>query len=112
MDITMWSVLKAAWGFLTFILMGVLKYIWSDYKKMQERQDAIEKEMIRMKADMVTKDRLDETLDRKVKHLQDSLQDVRSDLSDLRREVKSEVSGLRDDIQTLLKTVLETRHRG
>lgn len=109
MAIDVFAVLKALWGFATFVLLGVLKITYSDYKKMQEHLDTLDKDLVRMKAEMVTKDRLDETLDRKVKHLQVSIQGVKEDVSDLRREIKGEVSGLRSDIQSMLKAVLERK---
>lgn len=109
MAIDVIAVLKALWGFATFVLLGVLKITYSDYKKMQEHLDTLDKDIIRMKSEMVTKDRLDETLDRKIKHLQVSIQDVREDVSDLRREIKAEVTGLRGDVQSMIKMILESR---
>lgn len=109
MALDIMAILKALWGIATFLLIGVLKIIYSDYKKMQEHLDTLDKDLVRIKAEMVTKDRLDETLDRKVKHLQSSIQGVKEDVSDLRREIKTEVSGLRSDIQSMLKAVLEQR---
>lgn len=109
MALDIMAILKALWGIATFLLIGVLKIIYSDYKKMQEHLDTLDKDLVRIKAEMVTKDRLDETLDRKVKHLQSSIQGVKEDVSDLRREIKTEVSGLRSDIQSMLKAVLDQR---
>lgn len=109
MAIDIIAILKALWGFATFVLLGVLKITYTDYKKMQEHLDVLDKDIIRMKSDMVTKDRLDETLDRKIKHLQVSIQDVREDVSDLRREMKAEVTGLRDDVKHMTKLIIESR---
>lgn len=109
MALDVMAILKALWGFATFVLLGVLKITYSDYKKMQEHLDTLDKDMVRMKAEMVTKDRLDETLDRKVKHLQTSIQGVKEDVSDLRREIKTDVSGLRSDVQALVKLVIENK---
>lgn len=109
MAIDILAILKALWGFATFVLLGVLKVVYSDYKKMQEHLDTLDKDLVRIKAEMVTKDRLDETLDRKVKHLQVSIQDVREDMSDLRREIKADIGSLSADIRDMVKTIMERR---
>jgi t-SNARE complex subunit (syntaxin) len=104
MAVDLIAIVKALWGFATFVLLGVLKITYSDYKKMQERQDNLEKDIIRMKADMVTKDSLDEIFDRKMKHLQESLQDMRS-------ESRSETNALRTDMQRLINIMMENQRR-
>lgn len=104
MAVDLIAIVKALWGFATFVLLGVLKITYSDYKKMQERQDNLEKDIIRMKADMVTKDSFDAALDRKMKHLQESLQDMRS-------ESRSETNALRTDMQRLINIMMENQRR-
>ena len=104
MAVDLIAIVKALWGFATFVLLGVLKITYSDYKKMQERQDNLEKDIIRMKADMVTKDSLDEIFDRKMKHLQESLQDMRT-------ESRSETNALRTDMQRLINIMMENQRR-
>lgn len=111
MALDLLAIIKALWGFATFILLGILKITYSDFKKMQERQDVLEKDIIRLRSDMVTKDSLDDILDRKMKHLRDDIQDVRKDMAEMRNETRSEVLGLRKDIQSLLQTMLEKRDR-
>ncbi|QYC52536.1 hypothetical protein [Salmonella phage SSBI34] len=105
------AVLKALWGFATFILLGILKITYSDFKKMQERQDTLEKDIIRLRSEMVTKDSLDDIFDRKMKHIQDTIQDIRGDLADMRGETKDEVTALRNEIRTVLNVVLERSNR-
>ncbi|AXN57963.1 hypothetical protein KASHIRA_00420 [Serratia phage vB_SmaM-Kashira] len=104
MAVDLIAIVKALWGFATFVLLGVLKITYSDYKKMQERQDNLEKEIIRIKSDMVTKDSLDEIFDRKMKHLQESLTEMRS-------ESRSEISALRSDMQRLINIMMENQRR-
>lgn len=111
MALDLFAIIKALWGFATFILLGILKITYSDFKKMQERQDVLEKDVIRLRSEMVTKDSLDDILDRKMKHLRDDIQDVRKDMAEMRNETRSEVHGLRKDIQSLLQTILEKRDR-
>lgn len=107
----MMAILKTLWGFATFILLGILKITYSDFKKMQERQDTLEKELIRVKGEMVTRDSLDDIMDRKMKHLQDTIQDIRGDLIKMRTESRSEGEALRGEIQTLVKIMLEKERR-
>ncbi|URC22379.1 hypothetical protein CHUUTOTORO_02940 [Serratia phage vB_SmaM-ChuuTotoro] len=104
MAVDLIAIVKALWGFATFVLLGVLKITYSDYKKMQERQDNLEKEIIRIKSDMVTKDSLDEIFDRKMKHLQESLTEMRS-------ESRSEITALRSDMQRLINIMMENQRR-
>lgn len=104
MAVDLIAIVKALWGFATFVLLGVLKITYSDYKKMQERQDNLEKEIIRIKSDMVTKDSLDEIFDRKMKHLQESL-------TEMRTESRSEISALRSDMQRLINIMMENQRR-
>lgn len=111
MALDLLAIIKALWGFATFILLGILKITYSDFKKMQERQDDLEKDIIRLRSDMVTKDSLDDILDKKMKHLRDDIQGMRKEMTEMRNESRSEVSGLRKDIQSLLKTMLEQRDK-
>lgn len=111
MALDLLAIIKALWGFATFILLGILKITYSDFKKMQQRQDDLEKDIIRLRSDMVTKDSLDDILDKKMKHLRDDIQGMRKEMTEMRNESRSEVSGLRKDIQSLLKTMLEQRDK-
>lgn len=104
MAVDLLAIIKALWGFATFVLLGVLKITYSDYKKMQERQDNLERDIIRMKADMVTKDSLDEILDRKLKGLTENLQDMRT-------ESRGDVKAMRDDMQKLISIFMENKRR-
>lgn len=111
MAIDLFAILKALWGFATFILLGVLKITYSDYKRMQERQDDLEKDLIRLRADMVTKDGIDAILDRKMKHVMDTIQDIRGDLGEMRRENKDENNALRNEIRALLSAMIEKNNK-
>lgn len=102
-------ILKSLWGLVTFLLLGVLKIFYSDFKKMQERQDALEKDIIRLREKMVTKDSIDDILDRKLKHITDTIQDMRSDMADMRKEAKEENTALRNEIRSVLNAMLESR---
>ena len=104
MPIDLFAVLKAAWGVITFLMLGMLKIFYSDWKKSQERLDLLDKEMIRMRAVMVTNERLDEVLDNK-------LAAIRDDVSALRKDIKDDVSGLRGDLQKQFQLLLEKEHR-
>lgn len=102
-------ILKSLWGLVTFLLLGVLKIFYSDFKKMQERQDELEKDIIRLREKMVTKDSIDDILDRKLKHITDTIQDIRSDIVDMRKEAKEENNALQKEIRSVLNAMLESR---
>lgn len=104
-------ILKSLWGLVTFLLLGVLKIFYSDFKKMQERQDELEKDIIRLRGSMVTKDSIDDILDRKIKHITDTIGDIRSDITDMRKEAKEENNALQKDIRSVLNAMLENRNR-
>lgn len=104
-------VLKSLWGLVTFLLLGVLKIFYSDFKKMQERQDELEKDIIRLREKMVTKDSIDDILDRKLKHITDTIQDIRSDISDMRKEAKEENTAIQKDIRQVLNAMIENRRK-
>lgn len=111
MALDIMAVLKALWGFATFLLLGIIKTTYTDIKKMKDRQDELEKEMIRLRSEMVTKDSLDDILDRKMKHLQETINDVRGDIVEMRVESRSEVTALRNDIQSFLRIIVEQRNK-
>ena len=102
MSIDLFAILKAVWGVLTFFLVGVLKLTYSDYKKTQQRLDELDRNIIRIKAEMVTKEKLDEILDKKLKA-------VRDDVSDFRKDLKEDVSSLRVDLIDQLKILIESQ---
>ncbi|EIM2934231.1 hypothetical protein K5Y72_003046 [Escherichia coli] len=102
MSIDLFAILKAVWGVLTFFLVGVLKLTYSDYKKTQQRLDELDRDIIRIKAEMVTKEKLDEILDKKLKA-------VRDDVSDFRKDLKEDVSSLRVDLIDRLKILIESQ---
>ena len=102
MSIDLFAILKAVWGVLTFFLVGVLKLTYSDYKKTQQRLDELDRDIIRIKAEMVTKEKLDEILDKKLKA-------VRDDVSDFRKDLKEDVSSLRVDLIDQLKIIIESQ---
>lgn len=102
-------ILKSLWGLVTFLLLGVLKIFYSDFKKMQERQDELEKDIIRLREKMVSKDSIDDILDRKLKHITDTIQDIRSDIGDMRKEAKEENNAIQKDIRQVLNAMIEGR---
>ena len=104
MSIDLFAILKAVWGVITFVLIGVLRITYSDYKKTQERLDELDRDIIRIKAEMVTKERLDEILDKKLKT-------IRDDVSDLRKDIKEDVGDLRADLSTQFKLLMENQRR-
>lgn len=104
-------VLKSLWGLVTFLLLGVLKIFYSDFKRMQERQDELEKDIIRLRGEMVSKDSIDAILDRKIKHITDTIGDIRSDINDMRKEAKEENSALQKDIRSVLNAMLDSRNK-
>ncbi len=109
MNLDILAILKYLWGFLTFILLGVIKHLYSEFQTMKGKIESLEKQFIELKSSSVTKDDLDNILDRKMKPLQDNLQGVRETVGDLRGEVKGDVNGLRTDIQELVRAVLDKR---
>lgn len=111
MAIDIMLILKSLWGLVTFLLLGVLKIFYSDFKKMQERQDELEKDIIRLRGEMVTKDSIDAILDRKIKHITDTIQDIRSDITDMRKEAKEENNALQKEIRQVLNAMIEKRTR-
>ncbi len=104
MSIDLFAILKAVWGVVTFVLIGVLRITYSDYKKTQERLDELDKDIIRIKAEMVTKEKLDEILDKKLKT-------VRDDVSELRKDIKEDVGDLRADLSNQFKMLMERQLR-
>ena len=102
MSIDLFAILKAVWGVLTFFLVGVLKLTYSDYKKTQQRLDELDRDIIRIKAEMVTKEKLDEILDKKLKA-------VRGDVSDFSKELKEDVSSLRVNLIDQRKILIESQ---
>lgn len=104
-------VLKSLWGLVTFLLLGVLKIFYSDFKKMQSRQDELEKDLIRLRGEMVTKDSIDSILDRKIKHITDTIQDIRGDITDMRKEAKEENSAIQKEIRQVLNAMIENRRK-
>ena len=104
MTIDLFAILKAVWGVITFVLIGVLKITYSDYKKTQERLDELDRDIIRIKAEMVTKEKLDEVFERKIKT-------IRDDVSELRKDIKDDVSELRGDLQKMFSIIVEKQRR-
>lgn len=100
MSIDLFAILKAVWGVITFVLIGVLRITYNDYKKTQERLEELDKDIIRIKAEMVTKEKLDEILDKKLKTLRD-------DVSDLRKDIKEDVGDLRNDLSRQFQLLME-----
>lgn len=104
MTIDLFAILKAVWGVMTFVLIGVLKITYSDYKKTQDRLEEMERDIIRIKAEMVTKEKLDEVFERKIKT-------IRDDVSELRKDIKEDVSELRGDLQKMFSIIVEKQRR-
>ncbi len=104
MSIDLFAILKAVWGIITFVLIGVLRITYSDYKKTQERLDELDRDIIRMKAEMVTKEKLDEILDKKLKTVLDNV-------SELRKDIKDDVGGLRNDLNKQFTLLIERQKK-
>lgn len=96
------AVVKAVWGALTFVMIGLIKITYNNYKNALDRLDRMDKDMIRMQAEMVTKEKLDEILDKKIK-------EIRDDVSELRKDIKEDVGSLRGDLQKQFEVLLR-RH--
>lgn len=104
MSIDLFAVLKAVWAVISFALVGVLRVVYSDYKKTQGRLDELDKDIIRIKAEMVTKEKLDDILDKK-------LRAVRDDVSDLRKDIKDDVGDLRAELSRQFQALLAQQTR-
>lgn len=104
-------ILKSLWGLVTFLLLGVLKIFYSDFKRMQERQDELEKDIIRLRGEMVSKDSIDEILDRKIKHITDTIGTIRTDINDMRKEAKEENGAIQKEIRSVLNAMLDNRNK-
>lgn len=101
------AILKFIWGFVSLMLMGLLKVIWSDFKKMQTQIEALEKEIIQIKAETVTKEKLDEILDRKMRPMQENLLDMKDNIANMRKDMKDDTSELKGDIQRLIRNIMD-----
>lgn len=99
-------------GTLFEIIMGAIVPIgvwifgqWHvKWKSVSKRLDDLEKDLILVKSNMVTKDRLDAVLNQRLKDIQDNL-------DELRKEVKGDVSGLRGDIQQIIQILLSNKEK-
>ena len=109
MTLDIMLILKSLWGLVTFLLLGVLRIFYTDFKKMQDRQDTLEKDLIRIRGEMVTKDSIDAILDRKIKHITDTIGDIRSDINDMRKESKEENNAIQRELRAVLNAMLEAR---
>lgn len=74
------------------------------WKAVSKRLDDLEKDLILVKSNMVTKDRLDAVLNQRLKDIQDNLDEIR-------KEVKVDVSGLRNDIQQIIQILLSNKEK-
>jgi len=104
MTIDLFAVLKAAWAVVSFALIGVLRVVYSDYKKTQTRLDELDKDIIRIKAEMVTKEKLDDILDKKLKT-------IRDDVSDLKKDIKDDVVDLKQDLSRQFRLLMDAQTR-
>lgn len=111
MILDLMAVLKALWGLVTFLLLGVLKIFYTDFKKMKERQEEVDRELIRLRSEMVTRDSIDGIFDRKIKHILETIQDMRGDIVDMRKESKDENTALRNEIRSVLNAMIENSKR-
>lgn len=109
MTLDIMLILKSLWGLVTFLLLGVLRIFYTDFKRMQERQDDLEKDLIRIRGEMVTKDSIDAIMDRKIKHITDTIGDIRSDINDMRKESKEENNAIQRELRAVLNAMLEAR---
>lgn len=100
MSIDLFAILKAVWAVISFALIGVLRVVYSDYKKTQGRLDELDKDIIRIKAEMVTKEKLDDILDKKLKT-------IRDDVSDFRKDIKEDVGDLRQDLSRQFQLLMD-----
>jgi len=104
-------ILKALWAVLTCVLLGALKIFYSDFKKGQDSQAELEKEVIRLRGTVVTKDSIDAILDHKIRHLAATISDVRADITGMRIEAKEENNALRREIRSVLNAMLDVKNR-
>lgn len=104
MPFDVFAILKAVWAVISFLLIGILKITYSDYKKTQTRLEELDRDIIRIKAEMVTKDKLDEILDKKLKA-------VREDVFDLRKDIKEDVNSLRGDLHKQFQMLMDRDSR-
>lgn len=98
---------KALWVGFTLMLGGIIKSMWTDnrdYKvKSEERLNRVEQRVIHLEANMVTKDKLDETLDRKMEPLKDQINVLNARVESLRSELRHDISAIGIDIKDILK---------
>lgn len=91
---------KALWAGFTLLLGGIIRSMWSEHKdykaKTEDRLKVVEQKVVHLEANMVTKDKLDEVLDRKMEPLKDQINTLRS-------EIRSDILALSGDIKDLLK---------
>lgn len=111
MVLDLMMLLKALWAFATFLLLGVLKITYSDFKKMQEKQDELERDILRLREQMVTKDSIDDILDRKIKHITNTIQDIRGDITEMRSEARNENNALRAEIRAVLNAMIDDKRQ-
>lgn len=102
--IDLFALVKFLWGGVSCIALACLKIVYSRYKKTEERVDSLEKDVIRMKAEMVTKERFDEIMDNKLKSLKE-------DVAYLRKEVKEDIGDLRSDLNRHFQLLVEQRNK-
>ena len=105
------AILKVLWGFVTFVLLGILKITYSDFKKMQERQDELEKDILKLRMEVIKKDDIDGILDRKLKHVTETIQDIRADIVEMRTESRNENNALRSELRALMNALLKGAKR-
>lgn len=96
------AIFKIVWGIITFFLLGFIKIFYTEFTKMRNQVDTLEKELIRIKTEAITRKEIDELLDRKVKPITQSMNEVKDSFTDFRKDMKSDTSDLRSDIQKIL----------
>jgi capsule polysaccharide export protein KpsE/RkpR len=98
---------KFLWAGFTLLLGGIIKTMWSehrDYKiKTEDRLKVVEQKVVHLEANMVTKDKLDETLDRKMEPLKEQINVLNARIENLRSELRHDISELGSDIKELLR---------
>lgn len=102
MSVDVFLVIKVFWYILSGAAIVVSKVAYSNYKDTKGRLDSLEKDIIKVKAEMVTKEKLDDILDKKIKA-------VRDDVLELRREIKNDFSELRGELNKQLSLLIDKK---
>lgn len=101
MGVDLAGLLKVIWNVLPLALGGFLSYVVKDYKSLKDIIKQNEKDIVAVKATMITSHDLDEALDRKVNQFNESIKDIKRDIASIRAELKTDLDRLFDKILEL-----------